>query len=222
MKHPTEQEWMEFLYGELPAAPRGELQRHLESCELCQHHVSTWRGTMKQLDEWRVTVATKPKVFPAWAGAWKWAAAACVIFTSAFATGRLTSEVDPKVIQASVEENLQRKIGEEATAAAEQALALAHQKWHAELAVRLDEVAQKATAEAVAANKKQLEQFSVTLAALRDEDRKTVLTFLQELDAKRVSDLRSLRQQVETMAVMTDQSLRQAERQLVQLASYQK
>jgi hypothetical protein len=43
---------------------------------------------------------------------------------------------------------------------------------------------------------------------------------LKEIQAQRLADLRDLRQQLETVALTTDQSFRQAQRQIVRLASY--
>ena len=51
VKHPTTEEWMSFLYGELPVARHVELKAHAASCAECGLKVQGWRATMTTLDK---------------------------------------------------------------------------------------------------------------------------------------------------------------------------
>ena len=225
-EHPSEQQWMEYLYEEATPAEKATLDSHLGECLVCQQQTAAWRGAMEKLDDWQIApTARQAPIFSGWTGAWKWAAAACLIFTTAFAAGRLSNPGwDAEAIQAQISEplrksiaqELERKMAAQTTAAADRMLA----GLRADLQQELNQVAARASAEAVAASEKQFEQLALTMASLRQEDKQAVLTALQELESRRLADLRALRQELETVAVNTDNSFRVAQRQLVQLAAY--
>ncbi len=229
MKHPTPEQWMEYLYGESPSAARPELESHLEHCENCRRQTETWRSAMKRLDAWTVEVPTRQKTFPAWSGLWKWAAAACLVLTSAFAAGRWSGPaVDlpalqaqlAKPLQAGIERELQQKLDDQVRAAADAAFARSREQVQKELSAKFQQIADQAAAAAIDSATAQLKQLAVNLESLRTEDQAKVNAAIKELEAQRVNDLHRLRQELETVAVYADQSLRQAQRQLVQLASY--
>lgn len=54
MNHPTEQEWMAFLYNEGSAQARQEWKLHLAGCPACQQTVQKWREVMGGLTAWRI------------------------------------------------------------------------------------------------------------------------------------------------------------------------
>lgn len=229
MKHPTPEQWMDFLYGESPSTERAELQQHLAGCEACRQQTQTWQGAMKKLDAWTLESPTRRQGFPVWGGAWKWAAAACLVLTSAFAAGRWSGpSVDlpalqaqlAKPLQADVERALQQKLDEQIRQATEQAMARAREQAQKELTVKFQQIADQATAAAMDSTASQLKQLAVTLETLRAEDKVKFSDAIKEMEAQRANDLLRLRQELETVAVLTDRSLRQAQRQLVQLASY--
>ena len=49
MNHPNHEEWMSFIYGELPPETHAEQARHFESCAACRAQVTAWRSTMVEL-----------------------------------------------------------------------------------------------------------------------------------------------------------------------------
>lgn len=229
MKHPTDEQWMEFLYEEVSPEEARQMQGHLEVCEVCRQRTAGWQSTMKHLDQWKVEAPAQTRLLASWGGGWKWAAAACLILTSAFAAGRLSGpnvdvaairEEISKPLQETIEARVRERLEVEVAAATERAMANVREKLNAQIAANLQKVSQQASADAMATTEKQLQQFSATLATLREEDRKTLMAAFQGLEAKRLADMRNLRQELETVAVLTDRSLRSAQRQLVQLASY--
>jgi anti-sigma factor RsiW len=54
MTHPTQEQWMTYLYGELDKRSRAALADHLDSCSDCERRVLAWRGVMAQLDGWKL------------------------------------------------------------------------------------------------------------------------------------------------------------------------
>ena len=50
MTHPTYEQWMEYLYGELDSKKQSELKAHLQDCPECQANVDSWHSVMTELD----------------------------------------------------------------------------------------------------------------------------------------------------------------------------
>jgi hypothetical protein len=77
MKHPTQEQWMTYLYGESAAAEKEGMDVHLEQCAECRTRVRQWRSVMNSLDGWKLPATTKrsfaqPVI--------KWGVAAALIF----------------------------------------------------------------------------------------------------------------------------------------------
>jgi len=215
---------MDFLYSELSSEQRAEVEQHLRACPICRQKQAAYLGTLKQLGSWNIDLPEKPKLAPEWSPAVKWAAAAALLVTTAFATGRFaTPSLDSEKIQAQIsgplEEKITRdinlKIQQEAQLAAERALEMARRKLQTDLAVRLEEITEKAFANAASDS----EQLVQAMATLRDQN-KTLYATLQELETKHRNQYQNLRQDLEKVAVYTDESLRMTQRQFVQLASF--
>jgi anti-sigma factor RsiW len=226
-QHPTELTWMEFLYDELPTDRKSEVERHIAGCAECRAKLGELQATQAKLNQWRVVVPAKFRVAKKWAPGLKWAAAAALLVTTAFAAGRFSKpELDLAAIQASLSAPIQESVEKQVKAqvAAVQAdvekVRDEANKSQIEMAAEMKRLSEKALAEALAANKHQMEQLARTVAALRDEDRKIVYASLQEMQAQLTLENRKLREGIETVALLTDRSLKDAQRKLVQLASY--
>jgi hypothetical protein len=105
--HPNREEWLEFLYQEQAPERQAELANHLEACAECHAQVESWRGTRRQLAEWKLGPRDGSQVGPravspspiGWeiAGvrvapggrALGWAAAAAVFLVAGFGAARL-------------------------------------------------------------------------------------------------------------------------------------
>jgi hypothetical protein len=215
MKHLSEEQWMDLLYNELSPEQKSALETHIKSCAPCAQKRATFRQTTKELDAWTVVIPEKPKLVAQWSPVVKWAAAAAVLVTTAFATGRFSKPtLDAERIQAQIAQPIQDKISQDLNLrmqiVAENALQLARAKLQADMVARLD----KAYSELSASK----EQAALTLAALREQD-KTLYSALQEIQEKWEKDYLSMRQDIEKVALFTDESARDTQRQIVQLAS---
>ena len=51
--HPTDSEWMLFLYDECSDDEEQMLEEHLASCNRCRQAVASWRRTIGRLDAWQ-------------------------------------------------------------------------------------------------------------------------------------------------------------------------
>jgi len=65
-----------------------------------------------------------------------------------------------------------------------------------------------------------IDQLTKTIAENRARDQQVFVVTLRELEARRVSELATLRGDLETVAALTQESLDRAQNQLVRLASY--
>lgn len=50
MKHPTDEQWIDWLYGEQGRDQHRALQAHRDACPECDHRLRGWERTRRQLD----------------------------------------------------------------------------------------------------------------------------------------------------------------------------
>ena len=231
-KHPSQEQWMEYLYGEMNSPERTSLETHLKACAPCREKKNEFGITMDSLDAWRVELPEKHSLargHQRFQTVTKWAAAAALLMTTGFATGRFAHpQVDVAALQAQISQNLkteiqtplEQRIEQELQAAAEQAMTEARARLETEVAARINEVALRAQSEAMLAARDQMEEVAAQLATLREEDRKRIMAALKTFETQWVAELRKTRQDLERVAVYSDHSFRQTQQQLVQLASF--
>ena len=234
--HPTQDQWMEYLYGEMPSPQRKSLEAHLKDCAPCQSKKAEFSGTMETLDAWQVDVPAKHSI--ASTRAWvqpvvKWAAAATLLVTTGFAAAKFSQPaVDLDALEAKVtaqmEENFKTKvqlpfeqrIQEESEAMAEEAVALMREKVEIEMAAKVAEITMRAQSDIELAMRDQIEQLEVRLARLHDDDRNKMTQAIKSFETQMVVQLRTMREDLERVALYADENIRSQQRQLVQLASF--
>lgn len=225
---------MEYLYGEMQSAEKKTLEAHVKGCAPCRATKADFTGTMKSLDTWQVQLPVKHSLADArtrFHPVVKWAAAAALLMTTAFATGhfsrpdvsalqaKISAEVESN-LKAQIQATLEQRLADEIEAAAQRAALEAKAKVELEVAARLNEISMRAQADAVLAAQEQIEDLSITLATLREEDRQRMIATLKDLETQWMTQYRRIREDLETVAVYSDESYRIAQRQLVKLASY--
>lgn len=104
MNHPTREDLVAHLYSELPPERQAELTAHLAHCAACQQLATEWRGTMAELDTWKLPAPQpKPERAPenvVFAPFLKWAVAACLAIGFGFLGGRLSAPApDPSTVR---------------------------------------------------------------------------------------------------------------------------
>src|SRR5688572_18116459 len=178
--HPTQEQWMDYLYGEMQSPERKALEAHLKGCAPCQEKKQEFTGTMETLDTWRVEVPAKHSL--AASRAWvqpavKWAAATALLVTTGFAAARFSQpSVDLEALQAKVvaqveadfktkvEAPFEKRIQEESEAMAEEAVALMREKVEIEMTAKVAEITMRAQSDIELAVRDQMEQLEVRLA----------------------------------------------------------
>ena len=189
MKHPNRDEWAPYVFGEAPAAETRRLEAHLESCEECAAEIAGWQRSLKMLDSWPVAPSTRARNVVA--PVFRWAVAAAIVLAAGVAAGRMTAP-SAESIRANVETSVRSAVA----ADLERVLA----RSEARLAALSEE------------NSRELSQtFSAALEAARTEDREAMVALEERLV--------NWRRDLETLAVQTDQGLRQARFTMTQLAA---
>jgi len=113
MNHPTREDLVAHLYGELPPERQTELTAHLGQCAGCQQLATEWRGTMAELDTWQLPAPQPRRVREpenvGFAPLLKWAVAACLAIGFGFLGGRLSAPVPaPGTVRAEFATELKR------------------------------------------------------------------------------------------------------------------
>jgi hypothetical protein len=170
-------------------------------------------SSLRRLDGWRLPKGAG-RVAP-FAPALRWAAAAAVVLACGLALGRWSVPARPadlRPLRAEMESSLRASLASEFQTALGR---LETNSWQALAATeaRLAEVSQ--------AEIHQLRQdVAVVLESARQEDRQAVRTLLQELEQRHDAALVALRKDLETVATLTEQEIRQARQRFFQLAGY--
>ncbi len=224
MNHPQHEQWMAFLYGELPPSEAANLNAHLAACPECERQVAAWRKTMTTLNAW--PDATAPRRFKMAEPVLKWGLAAAVVLTLGFGAGRLSAPASPspEALRAALRPALRQEIQNELKAGVEAALAAADSPGGAgtnsvagtALGAFADQIVAKSRGE----TQRYLVDFSQGLAAARETDHQTTLTLFQGMQRRHQDDLSNLRMDLETVALVADVRLRHTQQELGQLASY--
>jgi anti-sigma factor RsiW len=204
MNHPSREEWMSYLYDELPAEEHSNLAAHLAVCPDCKATLSAWQAARTNLDAWQLP-PKRPGVAPG-RPLVKWAAAAALVLGLGFGMGRLASApVNAERVRAEIEPKIRQEL-------------------RLELAQLLRDELDRAASATLAASGEQTKQvvsdYAKALESKRAEDNQTLYAALDKLESQRVADLVSLKKDLDTVAVLTDAGLRSTQRRLVQLADY--
>jgi hypothetical protein len=206
MNHPTNEEWMSFLYNEVYADEHARLTGHLQDCATCQGRVTEWRAAQKSLDGWQPAPrrAGRKAARPLFARPiLKWAAAAVFFAGIGFGAGRLSmlAAVSPQKLRAAIEPEIRRQL-------------------HEEFAQTMREELDKSAAATLAASRGMIAAYAEKAENARAEDNHAISTALDRLASQQTDDYVSLKKQLDTVAVLTDAGLRHTENQVAELVDY--
>jgi hypothetical protein len=194
MNHPTNEEWMEFMYEELPAARQDELRQHARSCAECAKQVDAWRSTMACLDKYAIPARQRSAAsFSSWG---KWAIAAAILVLAGFITGRLSSNQSTEVesLKATVS-HLSARLDSE----------------HALLTNAVTEATIAATADTA----RLVAHYALHTETQQAQDQQTISVALKALDYR----IDRLSTGLATVAVNTQDSFEQTQEHILALAS---
>lgn len=194
-RHPSSEEWADFLYGELAPPQKALLDQHLNHCAECRAQVGQWRETMATLDAW--ALPARPARVPAAQRAVRWAAAAVLLLSAGLAVGRLSA---PRVNPSELRTEL---------------LPILRAELRNEFQADLQAVARAANTQ----TDRKLDELAQNWAAARQQDQQTTVALYARAEQQRRSDLAWIRRDLETVAVNADERLDTTQRTLGQLAS---
>ena len=224
MNHPKREEWPPYLFGETSPAARQKLAEHLESCPRCATEIAGWQRSLKKLDSWTLP-GTRARSSSVAGPFLKWGIAAALIMGAAFGFGRLSapSAADLKTLrtelETSVSASLAAGIRRHLEADLQSSLAATSRQLTNELRAQLN-IALAETANASAAEaRRQFNEFIKLWNAAREDDRRTVFGLVEGIQKQHAADYLSLRDDLETVAALTDEEIRRARQSLIQLAA---
>jgi hypothetical protein len=209
MTHPTREDWMSYLYDELPANARSSLRTHLDSCAECRAQVQTWQSASRSLDEF--TLPRRRKVLPR-TSITKWAIAAAFVAFAALGVTRLAA-LNSEMKQLRVE--LQASLKRDVESAVRLQLA---EKMQGDFDKALNRISEQAAKSANAEARTLIATVAQRIEAQRLVDQQTTLAALQKLSARHTEDYAALRKELETVAVLTEAGLQRAQSQIATLA----
>jgi hypothetical protein len=178
VKHPSAEEWMEWLYDESSSTEKTRLAAHLKQCSQCRAEVQRWEQTQAALDIGKMEIARpRSHVGAPWL---KWGIAAAFLLVAGFSVGRgmAPSETQVRTIRASLKAELSAEVAQQ-----------------------------------IVDYKKSADQKSA-------QDNKLILDALAKTDTDRLADYAELHKELETVAVLTQNTFQQTQQQIVTLANY--
>jgi hypothetical protein len=226
LSHPPSEQWMSFVYGELPRADKAALDTHLRSCGQCRAEVATWRQAIDGLDRWHLhdlpPAECEASVF------WpvlRWALAALVILGLGLTIGRMSVPA-PNLdkLRASLLTQLDQQVRKDFKADLEAALAAGPKpldtEFRRELRAGLDQWSARTVAAAGTENQRLLAEFVQADAARRQQEREVTLALFRQGEQKRRADFYDLRVALETVAAVSAAKFNHTDSELGQLASF--
>lgn len=208
MNHPTNEDWMDYLYHELPGARREALAKHLQACPTCHDTVVQWRSAMQSLNAWQLSQTQTPA--PIRSSVFKWAVAALLIFSTGLWAGIGLVRIHPPA--RSIEQSLQSNPSWENEIAG----------LRAGLTNQLAEIRDQLLDTARRENLQLLARLAAQIQAARREDLEVMQAACLQLEQTMKSDVAWLRHDLETVAIKASDQLywtRQKLGQLAQVAS---
>ncbi|HMJ64948.1 MAG TPA: hypothetical protein VK615_06330 [Candidatus Binatia bacterium] len=196
MKHPNRDEWVPYIFGEARGNEMKRLSAHLNECAECAAELAAWRRSLKTLDKWELTPPMRSRTIVA--PVFRWAVAAAIVLAAGVALGRMTA-LNAKAMRAEVETSVKAAFAEQLQQAVVQS------------ETRLANVSQERAEEL-------WRIFSDSLSNAREEQRQMTAALLDEQRREYETRYVNLRRDLETLAVLADREIQEANLKMIQLA----
>ena len=212
MKHPEREEWVPFIFNEAEPQTQARLTQHLKECAECAREVAGWRRSLRTLDRWPLP-KPQPRATPLSQPFLKWALAASLVLGGGMLIGRVTAPPRPPLseLRAEIEASVRSSLEAEMTQAFRQ---LQDQTSNASASAEA-----RLTKGSAVERQRLWRDLLDVMATSRSEDRRALQTALRTLQDRHDTEFVALRKDLETLASMTDDEIRDARLRLVQLAA---
>jgi anti-sigma factor RsiW len=214
MTHPNDEQWMEYLYGELDEQQAEALASHLTQCAACRERVDRWRGTMADLDAWRLPEAGRPRTARS---VFRWAAAAVLLVSAGMGTGLLLARSQPDVealageIGAVLAPQLQQELVDQLRRDRDQVLAAREQKLRDDVRAVLQKELTHYSLETLAASRaatdQRLAELSRSLDGQRMQEYGVLVRLMDRLNQQWQNDATAMRGDLTWLALETGDEL---------------
>ena len=231
--HPTDEEWVDYLYGELGLAERRALAAHLTQCEECLTKVETWRSAMDALSAWRLEepVGRRRRRPVVWAAS---AAAAMLLVVLGYGAARLTAPepVDVPALKAevagsvlaSLEPRLRQDVVAELRGEWVPALGatrdLLYETLYEQVGRDVRELAARAVIASTAETNRLLAEYLQEVQDAHEQDREAVIQLVQLGEMQRRDDATRMRRGLGTLAALTSEEFDRANAAIDRLVAY--
>jgi hypothetical protein len=209
MKCPNREEWVPYVFGEATPDARKRLSAHLEVCTECAAEMAGWQRSLQRLDGWKLPEHRAPVEMAR--PVLRWAVAALVVLSVGFGLGRLLAPADVESLRAGIETSVKTSVAAELQSALER------------VQVQSSNAIASAELRLAKASETELSRLArglmEAMSSGRQEDRQTTQAFFETLQQQHEAELISIRTDLETVASLTDEQIRQAQLKLIQIAA---
>jgi len=210
MKHPSSEQCVAYVFGDATPEVHTQVSEHTAICPSCRTEIEAWKRSVKRLDAWKLP---KPmRRAPAAQPVAKWAIAALLMLGLGFGLGRHAAPANSstKLARAEMESSIQ------STLATELRNAVALTEIHSSNVVASMETRLARASEAE--TRRLLRDFIEVFNTARQEDRRETLALLERIQREHAAAYVALRRDLETVASLTDEEIRQAHVKLMQFS----
>ena len=223
MNHPKREDWTPYLFGEATPEARHKLAEHLQNCPDCAAEIAGWRRSLHKLDYWRLrrmrarsALGARPLL--------KWGVAAALVLGAGVGLGRWSA---PAVnlnklqtrIEASVKSSLAVELQRRLNSDLQSAWAATGGEITNEFRTQLNSALAGVVDASAVETQRQLGEFIQAFNRAREEDRQITFAWIEKNQKQHAADYLSLRNDLETVASLTDEEIRRARQSLNQLAA---
>lgn len=213
MKHPHREEWVPFLYGESNAADQQRLSSHLDQCAECARELDGWRRSLAQLDAWPLPPGQSSTLSGLLGATVKWGMAAGLVLGIGILIGLLGRPASASLTE------MRAEVENAVKASMEAELAAALDRIHEQTSQNLRAAEARLVNASFAERQRLWHALADALDTSRAEDARVVQAALRQAQERSEAQLIALRKDLETLAFATDEEIRQARLNLIQLAS---
>ncbi len=204
---------MSLLYKESNSLETSDLEAHLASCRPCREQLAVWSGAMGRLDQWPAAAASSPRPASWFRTPLAWGIAAAFLLFTGAGFGRLSAALanDPERLAEILEPKLRASL-KASEADRDNRL---RQQLRSDLEQQIAEAAARARSETDVL----IARMDNSTADSRARDKEEIVNLLKQLERDQLARWATLRKDLETVAIVGEVRIRNAQMEIGQIAS---